>query len=194
VKRPRAAPGSASDGLCVLFECAPWLCAIPSSWVDGLLTLDEARLLAGAPGKQEAALRRCDPRAPLAGDMRLSVGSHWYAPWDLGQMVELAPLAGGWLLLQIRHAERYVPLALRVGPCTAVHPIAEALPLPRALFRARPAAFDGAFVFDAGADPGQRAPVGLRLDPAGLWTARELDQSARLMASAVPHPERRSHG
>jgi hypothetical protein len=126
--------------------------------------------------------------------MRLSVGSHWYAPWDLGQMIELAPLAGGWLLFQIRHAERDVPLALRVGSCTAVHPITEALPLPRALFRARPAAFDGAFVFDAGASSNERAPIGLRLNPAGLWTARELEQSARLMASARPRPERRRHG
>lgn len=109
-------------------------------------------------------------------------------------MVELAPLAGGWLLFQIRHAERDIPLALRVGPCTAVHPVAEALPLPPALFRARQAAVDGAFVFDAGADPGLRAPIGLKLNPAGLWTARELEQSARLMASATPHPERRRHG
>ena len=194
MKRPRAAPGSTSEGLCVLFECAPWLCAIPSSWIKGLLTLDEARLLAGVPGEPEAGLRRHDPRAPIAADMRLSVGSHWYAPWDLGQMIELAPLAGGWLLLQIRHADRDVPLALRVGPCTAVDPITEALPLPRALFRARQAAFDGAFVLDAGATPGERAPIGLRLNPAGLWTARELEQSAQLTASATPRPERRRHG
>jgi len=194
VKRPGAAPGSTSEGLCVLFECAPWLCAIPSSWIKGLLTIDEARLLSGVPGEPAAKLRRYDPRAPIARDMRLSIGSHWYAPWDLGQMVELAPLAGGWLLFQIRHAERDIPLALRVGPCTAVHPIAEALPLPRALFRARQAAFDGAFVFDAAANPGARARIGLRINPAGLWTARELEQSARLMASATPHPERRRHG
>lgn len=195
MKQPRAAPGSTgSNGPCVLFECAPWLCAIPTSWVHGLLTLDEASLLAGVPGEPEARLRRCDPRAPLTGDMRLSVGSHWYAPWDLGQMVERAPLAGGWLLFQMRHDERYIPLALRVGACTAVHPIAGVLPLPRALFRARAAAFDGAFVLDAEASAGARAPIGLRLDPAGLWTARELEQSARLMASANPRPVRRSHG
>jgi hypothetical protein len=194
VKRPRAAPGSTSEGLCVLFECAPWLCAIPSSWIKGLLTVDEVRLVAGVPGERATGLRRCDPRAPLAGDMRLSIGSHWYAPWDLGQMVELAPLAGGWLLFQIRHAERDIPLALRVGPCTAVHTVAEVMPLPQALFRARTGAVDGAFVFDAGASAGGRAPIGLKLNPAGLWTARELEQSARLLASAAPHPERRRHG
>ena len=44
MKRPRTATGSTtSEGLCVLFECAPWLCAIPTSWINGLLTLDEAR-------------------------------------------------------------------------------------------------------------------------------------------------------
>lgn len=194
MNRPRAAPQSTSEGLCVLFECTPWLCAIPTSWIKGLLALDEARLLAGVPGEPGAGLRRYDPRGPLAGDMRLSIGSHWYAPWDFGQMVELAPLSGGWLLLQIRHAERDVPLALRVGPCTAVQQIAEALPLPRALFRARQAAFDGAFVFEPGANAGARAAIGLRLNPAGLWTARELEQSALLVSSATPRPERRSHG
>jgi hypothetical protein len=179
------------EGLSVLFECAPWVCAIPTSWIKGLLTVDEGRLLAGVPGGQGAG-RRCDPRAPLTHDMLLSIGSQWFAPWDFGQMVERGPLASGWLLFQIRHADRDIPLALRVGPCTAVHGVAEALPLPRALFRARHAAFDSAFVFDPGA--GARASIGLRLDPAGLWTPRELDQSARLIASATSRPEPRSHG
>jgi hypothetical protein len=95
-------------------------------------------------------------------------------------------------LLQIRHADREIPLALRVGPCTAVHVVADAVPLPRALFRARQAAFEGAFVFDPGA--GARPSIGLRVNPAALWTPQELDQSARLVTSAAPLPERRRHG
>jgi hypothetical protein len=196
MNRPGAAPRPASDGLSVLFECAPWVCAIPTSWIKGLLTVDEGRLLAAstaaASATAGAAVRRYDPRAPLAKDLLLSVGSQWFAPWDFGQMMGQAALASGWLLFQIRHAERDIPLALRVGPCTAVHVVAGAVPLPRALFRARQAAFEGAFVFDPGA--GVRASIGLRVNPAGLWTARELEQSARLIASLTSRPERRHHG
>jgi len=47
-------------------------------------------------------------------------------------------------------------------------------------------------VFDPGA--GARPAIGLRLNPAALWTPRELDQSARLVTSAAPLPERRRHG
>jgi hypothetical protein len=192
MNRPGAAPRPASDGLSVLFECAPWVCAIPTSWIKGLLTVDEGRLLAASSATAGAAARRYDPRAPLAKDLLLSVGSQWFAPWDFGQMVEHAPLASGWLLFQIRHAEQDIPLALRVGPCTAVHVVAQAVPLPRALFRARRAAFEGAFVFEPGA--GVRASIGLRVNPAALWTPRELEQSARLIASLASRAERRNHG
>lgn len=196
MNRPRAAPRPASDGLSVLFECAPWVCAIPTSWIKGLLTVDEARLVpasSAAVGSATAGTgaRRCDPRAPLTNDLLLSVGSQWFAPWDFGQMVEHASLASGWLLFQIRHAERDIPLALRVGPCTAVHAVGHGVPLPRALFRARAAAFEGAFVFDPGA--GARASIGLVVNPAALWTPRELDQSARLIAGAASRAERRNH-
>jgi hypothetical protein len=95
-------------------------------------------------------------------------------------------------LFQIRHAEREIPLALRVGPCTAVQVVAQAVPMPRALFRARQAAFEGAFVVNPGA--GVRSSIGLLVNPAALWTARELEQSARLIASQSPTTERRNHG
>jgi len=196
MNRPRAAPRPASDGLSVLFECAPWVCAIPTSWIKGLLTVDEARLLpassvAAGSATAGATARRYDPRAPLTNDLLLSVGSQWFAPWDFGQLVEHAPLASGWLLFQIRHAERDIPLALRVGPCTAVRVVADGVPLPHALFRARPGAVESAFVFEPGA--GARASIGLRVNPAALWTPRELDQSARLIAGATSRAERRSH-
>jgi hypothetical protein len=194
MSRPGAAPRPASEGLSVLFECAPWVCAVPTSWIKGLLTLDEGRLVAAssATGAANGASRRHDPRAPLSSGLLLSVGSQWFAPWDFGQMVEREPLSSGWLLFQIRHAEREIPLALRVGPCTAVNVVAGAVPLPRALFRARPAAFEGAFVFNPGA--GVRSSLGLVVNPAALWTARELEQSARLIASQSPRTERRNHG
>jgi hypothetical protein len=193
MNRTGAAARPASEGLSVLFECAPWVCAIPSSWIKGLLTVDEGRLLPAATAAAGgAAGRRHDPRAPLASGLLLSVGSQWFAAWDFGQMVERGPLASGWLLFQIRHAEREIPLALRVGPCTAVHTVAGAVPLPRALFRARPGAFDGAFVYEPGA--GARSSLGLLVNPAALWTARELEQSARLIASLSSRAERRSHG
>jgi hypothetical protein len=66
------------------------------------------------------------------------------------------------------------------------------VPLPRALFRARPAAFEGAFVFEPGA--GVRSSLGLLVNPAALWTARELEQSARLIAGLSSSTERRNHG
>jgi len=187
VKRPGAAPRPASEGLSVLFECAPWVCAIPTSWIKGLLTVDEGRLLATT-----GAAPRLDPRTVLTNDMVLSVGSQWFAAWDFGQMVERAPLASGWLLLHIRHAERDIPLALRVGPCTAVHAVVETVPLPRGLFRARHSAIEAAFVFDPGA--GARPAIGLLLNPAALWAARELERSAGLLESAGLRAERLSHG
>lgn len=185
--RPRAASRPASEGLSVLFECAPWVCAIPTSWIKGLLTVDEGRLVAtlGAP-------RRLDPRSPLTADMLLAVGKEWFAAWDFGQMVERAPLTSGWLLLQIRHADRDIPLALRVGPCTAVHGVADTVPLPRGLFRARHSAIESAFIFDPGA--GVRAAIGLSLNLAALWTPRELERSAGLLENARPRLEQLGHG
>lgn len=186
--RPGAASRPASEGLSVLFECAPWTVAIPTSWIKGLLTIDEGRLgTAGGPA------RGLDPRAPLTQDMILWVGAtQWFAAWDFGQMVEREPLANGWMLLQLRHADRDIPLALRVGSCTAVQAIPETVPLPRGLFRARHSAIEGAFSFDPGA--GARASIGLLLNLAALWTPRELERSASLLESATPRVERRSHG
>jgi hypothetical protein len=181
---------SKSDGLCVVFECRPWVCAVPTLWIKGLLTLDEGRLITPQPGATEAQ----DPRTVLARGMLLGVGRQWFAAWDFGQMLELPSLSGAWLLLLLRHGERNVPLALRVGPCIAVEACGGGVLLPPGLFRARRAALEGAFVFNPRASAGAHAAVGLRVNPGALWTAPELDQSARSLASAKPRPEPRAHG
>lgn len=177
-------PRSKDDDLCIVFECSPWVCGVPTAWVKRLLSVDEARLLAVTP----RGLERQDPRAAIEGGMLLEVGRRRFAAWDFGRLVELGALSSGWLLMMIPHGQRSVALALRVGPCIAVEVFAAGVALPQGLFRARREAFEQAFAFQPKAQPGARPSVGLRMNPAALWTRDELDLSARLIESSSPAP------
>jgi len=155
--------GTGGGELCVLLGLGAILCAIPSRSVTRLLLLEEARLLnAGV----------------------LQVDASKFAVWDLAQLLGFTYSAPrSWLLFSVQHEGASVPIALRAGQCLAVELVTSSLRLPHGVFRARNAAFAGAF------DPARHRKltagvVGLQLDPLGLLSETELDLSVARLAAA----------
>jgi hypothetical protein len=147
------------DELCVMLDLGAVVCALPTRWVSRLVLLDEARLLDGAGGL-------------------LDVGGHIFAAWELSDLlgVELVPRA--WVLMNLPHRGKTVPIALSTGACLLVDVLGPTLPVPIAMFRARGAAFPAGFDVTSRRKTSQ-AVVGLCFDPSGLFTPDELESSAR---------------
>ncbi len=116
-------------------------------------------------------------RMSLASDVRklgnvLVAGERGYAVWSLGTMLGLRDPVRSVALLEFSHAGRSLPVALELGECLRVERQLRVRAAPPALFARRVGAFTGAFV-------GEVARVGWVLDLGRLWTAAELDESAR---------------
>jgi hypothetical protein len=68
-----------------------------------------------------------------------------------------------------------------VERCLAVQPVLVAASLAPTLFHARPRACAGGFESAAAAPRASLGPVGLVLDPVGLWSVEELESSTRVL-------------
>ena len=116
-------------------------------------------------------------RMSLASDVRkfgnvLVAGERGYAAWSLGTMLGLRDAVRSVALLELSHAGRRLAVALELGECLRVERQLRVRVTPPVLFARRVGAFTGAFVDD-------EARVGWVLDLGRLWTAAELDESAR---------------
>jgi hypothetical protein len=161
--RPRAAD------LCVFFGCHQHVVSMPARRVERLVLQDEVRL--------------CRSRDGVGAVSVVQAGSVKYAAWNLGRMVELPPSTGSWVLLRVTHQGAELPLALAVGACLVVGPLARRTPLPPGLFRERRSALWATFS-TAGLTSRVAAGMGLCLDPLRLWSRGELDQSAAALVAA----------
>ena len=131
--------------------------AIPARWITRLVLPTEVEpLTEGAPSVVKCA------------DVR-------YAAWDLGSMLEEAPLSGAWLLMRVPHRGRFISIALRTGECFAVAPAPKAVSIPPRALRRREKALGRAFTSAGGAG------CGLVVDVSHLWTNVELDASERAL-------------
>lgn len=99
-------------------------------------------------------------------------------------MLAVGPVKEAWVLLKVSHEGAELPMALGVGPCLRVGPIAGITPLPPGLFKERRNALWGTFPTDAIKGRLGAALMGLCLDPLRLWTRTELDQSAAALIAA----------
>jgi hypothetical protein len=154
----------AAGELCIVFDCHAVVCALPARFV-GRLVLPEEVQLVDADGAS----------SKLDGTRVLVSAGQAFAAWDLGEMVELAPLAAAWVLVRLVDRGASVALALRTGRCRAVERLGSTVSVPRGVFRQRKGAFPASFA--------REGAVGLYLDPVALWTAEELETSARTLAA-----------
>jgi hypothetical protein len=175
-----AVPAPAEAELCLVVRCRAWVLALAAEHVDrvaGSADLPEPRrpVLAGAP----AALGSL---ASPADEVR-------YAAWDLGRLLGLGDVAGGWVLLRLPFEGRRLPVALRTGPCIGVSsPARPAIrPLPLAAFQPeRRAAIGGAVALDQlGSQAAAVGMLGLEIRPERLLTRPELELSSSWLESAA---------
>jgi hypothetical protein len=189
--RPVTARPDPAPQLCVLVGFHHLVCALPLPSIDRLTLPEAAQRLVIPSRLADAATPSGEPLPAV-----VQVGGERYAAWDLGLMLGLRPVAKSWVLMQVPHAGKSVPIALRAGPCLAVQNVRKLMKLPPGIFRARRAALTDGFAA-AAATKGARyhASVGLWLDPARLFEASELQASATALARAASlvAPAARSH-
>jgi hypothetical protein len=139
--------------------------AIGTRWVSRLALPSDARVIrTGKPGL-------------------VAIAGATYAAFDLGELLGLQPLSSAWVMLDVPHAKRTVPIALRTGACLVVEALPRTVQLPRGAFEQRNAAMRGAFT--ATSRHGG-ALFGLSLDPTRLFTASELDEAITVLRNAEP--------
>lgn len=170
---------AAASGLCLLVRCHDWVVALAADRVERVaaradLPSPRAHRVAEAP----AALGGLTPRAEDVP----------HAAWDLGRLLGLGDVAGGWVLLRLPFDGRRLPVALRTGACLGVHTVPpHALrPVPLAAFAAeRRAALSGVVDLGglAGVAAGEEIALGIRSDR--LLTRAELELSALWLQTAA---------
>lgn len=167
----RAARQRESAGaVCVFLHCHRHVLAIPTTQVERLLLFDEV-------GREELVTTKLS-----AGRGVVPVGSLYYASWDLGQMLGLAPLSSAWVLLRVPFLGGEVRLALKTGPCMAVQPLRSTVALPQGAFRARQEGLSRAFAATEVRFGLGDALVGLYVNLVRLWTPSELEISDAAVA------------
>jgi hypothetical protein len=169
---PQFTPGGE---LCVFVRTQDHVCAIAVRWVERLVLPEEVDAVKARAGNTDRA---------LMGRDLVDVDGKAYAAWDLGPMLEQAPLDKAWVLMRLPHEGAEVPLALRTGRCLAVQTLKSITPLPGGLFRGRRSAIGGAFPANAVKGGLGEALVGLWLEPSRLWAPAELVTSAATLAAA----------
>ena len=171
-----SAPPKSRGELAVIVACHSFLVALPARSVVRLALPDEVT---------DAILNAGD--TPFLGTVR--AGDRLCAAWDLGQMLELAPLTNAWAVLDVDHDGTKVSIALRTGVCALVVEIRAEASLPGRIFRSRARAFPAAFATES-FDPTQLALFGLWTDPAHLFTSDELVLSRDAIARAREESKR----
>ena len=167
-----SAPALPATGLCLVVRCHAWVLALAAEHVDrvaGSTDLPEPQrpAFAGAPAALGSVTSPTD-------DVR-------HAAWDLGRLLGLGDVAGGWVLMRLPFDGRRLPVALRTGPCIGVRPLARTAvrPLPLAAFQPeRRAAIGGAIPLDQlGSQAAAEGTLGLEIRPEHLLTRAELELS-----------------
>jgi hypothetical protein len=176
LQRTLASPGA--ERLWAFVRCHQQLFAVATEVVERLVLPAAVRLLVPDEAPTEVRSASLDPREPAV----VAVDQQLYAAWDLGQLLQLPPLADAWILMRVPHDEGHIPVALRIGTCLSVGRLTAATPLPAGVFRARQAAFSDVFTVDPNRASGAEALFGVCLDPLRLWTTAELE-SARAALS-----------
>lgn len=159
----RAAPVSE---LCIVVGCHTFACAIPTRYVLRLVLNEDVNVVPGSGGR-----------------IVTSGGEH-YAASNLGELLELAPLADAWVLLHMPTPRGPVPIALRTGPCLVVREVGVEAPLPNGLFKRRGDAVFGAFVAGAVRGFAENTLYGLVLNLGKLWSDAELEALRSTLAQA----------
>jgi hypothetical protein len=164
-------PAKGAAELSVLVACHSFLVAIPVRNVVRLYLHDEIGPLArtGQGGAQLGTIR---------ADNRVC------AAWDLGALLELAPLDRAWVVVDVERDGKRVPIALRTGACALVAPVRPDASLPGRIFRTREKAFPAAFAA-ASLEAQVPALFGLWLDVARLFTNEEVAASSAAIACAA---------
>ena len=165
-----SAPTKSRGELAVVVACHSFLVALPARNVVRLALPEEAT----------DAVRSTD-ESPFLGTIRAA--DRLCAAWDLGQMLELAPLTNAWAVLDVGHRGTNVSIALRTGVCALVVEVQREASLPGRIFRSRARAFPAAFATASFANA-QQALFGLWTDPAHLFTDDELERSREAIAQA----------
>jgi hypothetical protein len=173
----------AREELCLYLDCAPYLLAVETRWVERLLLAEE--VLVTEPDGSEIAADR-----PLRGDAIVRAGGAAFAAWDLDALLEVKAGRRAWVLMQLPAAPRAAAVALRTGPCLFVRELKASVALPPGLFRSRTHAITHAFAAADVKAGAAAAPVGIQLDPTRLFSNDELDraQSTLTKASAPRSP------
>jgi hypothetical protein len=154
----------------VVVACHSFLVALPARSVVRLALPDEVT---------DAVWNAGD--TPFLGTVRAA--GRICAAWDLGQMLEMAPLTSAWAVLDVDYGGASVSIALRTGVCALVIEVRPEASLPGRIFRSRSRAFPAAFA-TASVDQAQPALFGLWTDPVHLFTRDELAQSSHAIAGA----------
>ncbi len=165
----------AGGEICVFIRCHGHVLAIPTLQVERLMLYDEVTRQVTVPSKMSA---------PGSAPIRtvVAVGTEYYASWDLGRMLGLAPLQSAWVLLKVPFLGGVVPLALKTGQPLAVQPLKSTVALPPGAFRSRRAALSRAFAATEVPVGLGDALVGLYVNMTRLWTPSELEVSAAAVA------------
>jgi hypothetical protein len=162
------------EALAIHFSCHDYLFSLEIKHIDRLVLTDDVKLHETVPKSQR-------PKGQSTAGMVVDVDGRFFAAWDAGELLGLAPVEEAWILLWVSlSADRDVPLALRTGTCHVVHTLPDATALPAGMFAQRRAAMAGAFP----ATPiggVQNSLVGIVLDPSRLWTPGELVASESLV-------------
>lgn len=173
----------AEAGLCLVVRCQAWVLALAAEHVDRVAGS------ADLPEPQRSAF----PGAPAAlGCITSPTDGVRHAAWDLGRLLGLGDVEGGWVLLRLPFDGGRLPVALRTGPCIGVSPLARTAvrPLPLAAFQPeRRAAIGGAVALERlGSQAAAAGSLGLEIRPERLLTLAELELSSSWLAAA---PEQR---
>ena len=168
-----------------------------SARVDGVNVLHltprgELAVVVAAHGTAVAIATRWVSRLALPSDARtirtgnpglVAIGDKTCAAWDLGELLGLPALSAAWVLLEVPHGKKTIPVALRTGACLVVEALPKTIPLPHRALAARSDAVRGAFAA-TGRHGG--ALFGLSLDPTRLFTPSELDAASALLRNPEP--------
>ena len=177
-----AAPALPATGLCLVVRCHAWVLALDAECVD--------RVAGPADLPEPEGLRHLG--APAALGLVTSADGLRHAAWDLGRLLGLGDVAGGWVLLRLPFDGSGLPVALRTGPCIGVNALARTAihPLPLAAFASlRRAAIGGAVALDRlGSQAALEGTLGLEVRPDRLLTRAEMELSARRLAAPSGEP------
>ena len=158
----------------LIAECGESIVAFPSRRIVAARLSEGVDVVKSAHDRSKPGERGGLP--PVA----MISGEPWVA-WDLGMLIGKRAQTRSWVLVRLPYANTTLRLALRTGRCLAVGQPSTRTVLPRGMFESRPGAVSSAFLIDEGlgAGPGAVGSLCIAIDVAQLWSAYELQLSAK---------------